>query len=120
MEGISRTELNKDKKMTKGDETKIKNSLGKGKALQMNTKKILDSEPKVKIKIHSGEGDLNKEPVFLSINANAYRIKRDTWVEVPESVYQLLKNTDRQVVYQDEEKKVHERTESRFSVETER
>ena len=48
------------------------------------TKTILRNQEKVKIVIPSTE--LDKEPVFLSLNGHAYQIKRDEPVELPVDV----------------------------------
>ncbi len=59
-----------------------------GTSIIVRTMRELRAQEKVKIVIPSSETD--KEPVTVSINGYAYRILRDTPVDVPKSVYKAL------------------------------
>lgn len=46
------------------------------------------TEKKVKIKLHLTRTE--KDDVYVCVNGNSYQIKRGEWVEVPESVKEVL------------------------------
>lgn len=56
----------------------------------LRTKKELEKQPKVKIRIPSTETE--KDDVTVGINGYTYQIKRDTEVLVPRSVAQVLED----------------------------
>ena len=59
-----------------------------------NMKDILDSEPKVKIRLHKDKN--NKEDMFVAINGRGYLIKRGETVEVPESIAKVIEESQAQ------------------------
>lgn len=57
------------------------------------TKALLDKEPKVRVKVKPfGKGD--KSPITVTINECCFTIKKDEYVEVPESVARLLEEAN--------------------------
>ena len=57
------------------------------------TKALLDAEPKVRVKIRAtGKGD--NAPIPVVINEYCIRIKKDEYVEVPESVAKMLEEAN--------------------------
>jgi hypothetical protein len=55
-----------------------------------NIKRILQSQPKIKIMIPSGHHEHEKRPVTVQLHGYCYRIQRDTEVELPESIVRIL------------------------------
>lgn len=56
-----------------------------------NIRKILDAQPKVKVMIPSGHHEHEKRPVVVQLHGYCYRIQRDTEVELPESIVEILR-----------------------------
>ena len=62
--------------------------------------KDLAKQERVKIRIHSSEDDMGKDDVFVGVNAVGFLIKRDTDVEVPIGVYNVLNDAKRKLYKQ--------------------
>ncbi|WP_319759562.1 hypothetical protein [Maridesulfovibrio sp.] len=56
--------------------------------------KRLQNEKKVTIHIAEGEGADGKDDVFASVNAVPYQIKRGVDVQVPKSIYKVLRDAE--------------------------
>ncbi len=65
-------------------------------AVGVNT---LKEEPKVKFMLFKSDRD--NSPKFVAVNGRSYLIKRGVEVELPVSVYEVLKNSQAQISYAD-------------------
>lgn len=54
------------------------------------------SGEKVVITVYSGDGDLNKLPVFISLNGYAYQFPRDKPVVLPKELLGVLKDAEQE------------------------
>jgi hypothetical protein len=67
--------------------------------LQVNNDGDVLSGERVELTIHQGEGDSGRDPVFIGLNGTGYQVPRDTPVEVPVELLQILENAV-QIVYE--------------------
>lgn len=80
--------------MAKEKETNVAAANADAISNMNNMKDILDSEPKVKIRLHKDKN--NKEDMFVAINGRGYLIKRGETVEVPESIAKVIEESQAQ------------------------
>ena len=80
--------------MKKNEEINVKEMpLESEASVIKRTKEILDKEPKIRVKVKPlGKGD--KAPITVTINECCFKIKKDEYVEVPESVARILEEAN--------------------------
>ena len=80
--------------MKKNEEINVKEMpLESETSVIKRTKELLDKEPKIRVKVKPlGKGD--KAPITVTINEYNLTIKKDEYVEVPESVARILEEAN--------------------------
>jgi hypothetical protein len=62
-------------------------------SLEAETKKLLDKQPKKTVRLYQVPEDSNEEklpPQAVSVNGYVYQIERGPYIEVPETVFDIL------------------------------
>ncbi len=79
--------------------TKIKSVGAESEVAEVTEPEVAEvtsiTEPKVKITLPLLSGKDAQQDVFVAVNFKTYRIQRGVEVEVPESVYEVLKESQR-------------------------
>ena len=80
--------------MKKNEEINVKEMpLESETSVIKRTQELLDKEPKIRVKVKPlGKGD--KAPITVTINEYNLTIKKDEYVEVPESVARILEEAN--------------------------
>ena len=65
----------------------------------MAAEKKQAAEELVRFRIPTGRSDLDKQDVFVAVNGKSYLINRGETVELPQSVVEVLENSEAQNAY---------------------